>query len=146
MPCFPQNTHKAIALVKSGTDTSSLAIEMSYDNKAQIFINLKKYEEAIKCADMALENNPKDLSAYFFKGRSFDKQGKYEEAIKCYDKALEIDPKCFNAWYNKAANLYELGKIKEALQCIEECILLNPNDQDAKEKKKLLLEKLNISN
>ena len=71
---------------------------------------LKKYEEAIECYEKALEIDPNDGNAWFFKGLALENFEKYDEAIACYERALEIDPKDKDAWINKKEALEKLKK------------------------------------
>ena len=83
-------------------------------NKA--LLNLKKFEEAIRCCDKALEIDPKNLAALLFKGLAFEVLKRYDEAIRCCDKALEIYPNA-TIWNSKGRLLYQLGMYSEAIGC-----------------------------
>ena len=77
----------------------------------------KKYQEAFKCFDRALNINPRYTAAWNNKGSTLDQLELHEEAIKCFDKALEFNPNFASAWSNKGGCLKALGNPKEALVC-----------------------------
>ena len=54
--------------------------------------NLKKYQEAIKSFDKAIEINPNYAVVYNHKGWTLTKLERFHEAIACYDKAIALDP------------------------------------------------------
>lgn len=100
---------KAIALVKSGKDTSSLPVELSYIGKAQIFQSLKKYEEVIKCYDKILEIDPKCFSAWYNKGIGLYNLDKIKEALECFEECILLNPNDENSKKNKELCLDKLN-------------------------------------
>ena len=73
-------------------------------------------EETKEWYDKALETNPNDIDALFYKGVSLDNLGRHAEAIVWYDKALEINPKYVKALNKKRISLAKLGKNEEPLE------------------------------
>ncbi|MEQ8189956.1 MAG: tetratricopeptide repeat protein [Candidatus Eremiobacterota bacterium] len=100
----------------------------AWNNKGNALYKLKKYEEAIKCYDKALEIDPDYAYAWFNKGNALNRLEKDEEAIKCYDKALEIDPNNANAWFCKGLALKDLKKYEEAIKCYDKVLELDPEN------------------
>ena len=72
----------------------------------------KRYEEAIKDCDKAIEINPNYAKAYNNRGFAKADLQQYEEAIKDYDKAIEINPNYAKA-YNNRSVAKQLKTIKE---------------------------------
>jgi tetratricopeptide (TPR) repeat protein len=62
---------------------------------------LKRYDEAIKCYDKAIEINSLYYDVYNSKGLALSLLEKYDEAMKYYDKAVEIDPNNVDALNGK---------------------------------------------
>ncbi len=92
------------------------------------YFHLSKYYEAIKCYDKALQIDPNNALAWYWKGYSFYELGNNEEAIKCYDKALQIEPIFLNALIAKANSFYELGNNEEAIKCYDKALQIDPNN------------------
>jgi len=107
--------------------------------KGNDFINLKRYEDAIKCYDEALKINPEDAFAWNNKGIALDNLGRYDEAIACYDEALKINPEDAFAWYNKGIALKRLERFDEAIKCYDEALKIDPEDADTWYNKGLIL-------
>lgn len=68
-------------------------MQVLYTNRAQAYIKLEKYKEAVNDCEWALKCNEKCLKAYVHMGRANLALKNYEEAHRCYQKILEIDPK-----------------------------------------------------
>lgn len=61
----------------------------AYHSKGLALTNLKRYEEALKAYDKAIELDPKSsLVAYQKKGKKLQDLGRYDEAVTMYDQAL----------------------------------------------------------
>ena len=59
-------------------------------NKGSALLQLKKFEEALRCYDKALEIYP-NATIWNSKGSLLYQLGMYSEAIRCYNKASEIE-------------------------------------------------------
>ncbi|XP_018081444.1 tetratricopeptide repeat protein 12 isoform X1 [Xenopus laevis] len=62
-----------------------------YTNRAQAYIKLEKYEDAITDCQWALKCNEKCAKAYVHMGKAYLGLKEYSEARKCYLKLLNID-------------------------------------------------------
>lgn len=102
-------------------------------NKGQCLGNLNKYEEALECANKALELEPKSALANAFtwhnKGFYLYKLKRVEEAIECYDRSLTLDSNYAPAWYNKGYALHKLEKDEKAIECYNRSLELDPNNK-----------------
>jgi hypothetical protein len=81
--------------------------------------------------DKALEINPKNSDAWYFRGNTLGQLKRYEEAIQSYDKALEINPKNSDAWYFRGNTLGQLKCYEEAIQSYDKALEINPKNSDA---------------
>ena len=102
----------------------------------------KKYDDAIKSYDKALEINPNDEYTWDGKGVSYDELEDYEKAIKCYNKALEINPNDEKVWNNLGNSSCAIGDYKNALECYIKALEINSNLTVAQNNKKLVLDVL----
>ncbi|XP_047246909.1 tetratricopeptide repeat protein 12 isoform X6 [Girardinichthys multiradiatus] len=63
-----------------------------YTNRAQAFIKLKRYKEAISDCEWALKCNERCIKAYVHMGKAYLGLKKYNEAKSCFEKIQEIEP------------------------------------------------------
>uniref|UniRef100_A0A8C2JBF2 Tetratricopeptide repeat domain 12 n=1 Tax=Cyprinus carpio TaxID=7962 RepID=A0A8C2JBF2_CYPCA len=63
-----------------------------YTNRAQAFIKLKRYKEAISDCEWALRCNEKCIKAYVHMGKSHLALKDFKQSRICYQKILEIEP------------------------------------------------------
>ncbi|XP_006265312.1 tetratricopeptide repeat protein 12 isoform X1 [Alligator mississippiensis] len=63
-----------------------------YTNRAQAYMKLQEYEEAINDCEWALKCNEKCMKAYFHMGKAHLALKHYSESRQCYQKLLELDP------------------------------------------------------
>ncbi len=113
-----------------------------YDGYGLLLDIMKKYEDAIKNYDKAIENNPTRPNSFFNKGISLAKLHRIEEALKCYDKAIEINPKHSASHARKGSVLGRMGKHEDALKCYDEALRLRPENTFALNNKGVDLRKL----
>ncbi|XP_043532486.1 tetratricopeptide repeat protein 12 isoform X1 [Chiloscyllium plagiosum] len=117
--------------------------QVLYTNRAQAYIKLGKYEEAISDCEWALKCNENCIKAYVHMGKANLSLKKYEEAQQCYQKILEIDPNQ-EKLVKEYMNLLELAQKKEQQEkeVVEEFERGNVNTTTAHE----VLKKLSSSN
>lgn len=75
----------------------------------QIFIDLKKADEAMTYLQLAIDKDPEAARYRFAQGRLYEDLGDEAKAIATYLECLEIDPEFFNALYNLGAIYYNKG-------------------------------------
>ncbi|TKS81039.1 Tetratricopeptide repeat protein 12 [Collichthys lucidus] len=63
-----------------------------YTNRAQAYIKLGKYTEAISDCEWALKCNERCLKAYLHMGKAYLALKRYNESRNCFKKMLEIEP------------------------------------------------------
>ena len=107
-----------------------------------------KYDEAVKCLNRVIQQEPEDEEAWLFKGRSLHYQHKHQDAIKCYeriialnqknedawagiaqssDKLVDQSPKSADAWDLKIGALIKLGRHEEAAESFEKAMSKSPD-------------------
>jgi len=102
-----------------------------WTNKGKSLQHLRRFDDAIKCYDRALEINPQLAEGWNNKGNSLHSLGRHDDAIKCYDRALEINPKQAKIWTNKGSSLDSLRRFAEALRCYDRALEINPKQAEA---------------
>nr|XP_033774347.1 tetratricopeptide repeat protein 12 [Geotrypetes seraphini] len=68
-------------------------IEVLYTNRAQAYIKLEKYQDAVTDCEWALKCNDKSIKACVHMGKAYLGLKDYFMARQCYQKILEMDPK-----------------------------------------------------
>ncbi|XP_039987323.1 tetratricopeptide repeat protein 12 isoform X2 [Xiphias gladius] len=63
-----------------------------YTNRAQAYIKLGKFKEAINDCEWALKCNERCIKAYVHMGRAYLQLKKYNESRHCFEKIVEIEP------------------------------------------------------
>ncbi|XP_044059236.1 tetratricopeptide repeat protein 12 [Siniperca chuatsi] len=63
-----------------------------YTNRAQAYIKLGKYKEAISDCEWALKCNERCIKAYLHMGKAYLALKKYNESRNCFEKIAEIEP------------------------------------------------------
>ncbi|XP_026171649.1 tetratricopeptide repeat protein 12 isoform X2 [Mastacembelus armatus] len=63
-----------------------------YTNRAQAYIKLGKYKEAICDCEWALKCNDSCIKAYVHMGKAYLELKKYSESRNCFQKIVEIEP------------------------------------------------------
>ncbi|XP_034723713.1 tetratricopeptide repeat protein 12 isoform X1 [Etheostoma cragini] len=63
-----------------------------YTNRAQAYIRLGKYKEAISDCEWALKCNERCIKAYLHMGKAYLALKKYNESRKSFEKIMEIEP------------------------------------------------------
>lgn len=137
----------------------------------QIYLDLKKTEEAMTYLDLAIKQDPENATYYFAKGTLHETMEQEDEAIDAYVEAIELKPDYFDANYNLGALYYnkgvqqiqvasnistsdneryeeELAKadrwFKKALPYMETCLELKPDDNMTLESLKNLYYRLKM--
>lgn len=88
----------------------------------------KKYDEAIKLYDAALEIDPTHNESLFNKGVILQMLGRIDEALECYDAVIEINPNDSEVWGNRGIALRTIGRVEDAIDSYDRGIQVNPGD------------------
>lgn len=65
---------------------------MAYLGLSKLYINQKRYEEAIQALDVCLTNGFERTEVYINLGHALSHQGRQKDALTCTKKAFELDP------------------------------------------------------
>ena len=90
-----------------------------YNKKAEELKKEKKFEEALKFSDKALEIKQDEKSEEFWYKKAVHcyEFGEYEDAIECLDKDIAVHEKSYETFFLKALILIQLKKYEEAIEC-----------------------------
>ncbi len=90
------------------------------------YLELKKYNEAIKAIDTAIGLEPTDVLLFSAKARIFNNAGKYQQASAIYDKLIKNQPENY-LFISRGYNKLESGDKSGALLDLNKAIALEPN-------------------
>lgn len=109
--------------------------------KAELELENRDYDQAIKLLNQAIENNRNFRDAYEKRGWAKSRLGEYQKAISDFDRALELGVS--KTVYNKSGwAKYKLGWYDEAIQDFDQALLIDANYSDAKDNRKWVLKKM----
>ena len=88
----------------------------------------KKYEDAIKALNKAIEINPKSADVYFKIGRCYSRLNKLVESTKSYEKAIQINPDgSYPIYFHLGLNYYNLKDYDKAIESLQKAIKIKPD-------------------
>jgi predicted Zn-dependent protease len=125
------DAEKALAAVRR----EIAAIPASVSARAmevQILLRLKRFPEALKSAEAAVQANPKNPDFVYQRGAVQIAMRKLSEAEKDLRKTLEMAPRHTPAMNDLAVVKMLQNKPGEAQKLLEQVLAINPNDQNAK--------------
>lgn len=121
------NYDKAIETYKKALAIDSLSTLVNYEIAFSYF---KKgaYEEAIKHADIVIDQNGKSMrEAYTIKGSALDVLGRTRESIKLFEKAIKKYQDDYLLYFNLAVNYLKLNELDKAQENLIQAIMVNPD-------------------
>jgi len=105
----------------------------------------RRYEEARKACEHALQLDPKFAYAHNTKGLAFYSLKRYTEALNALEQAIQFSPNEPTAHYGKGRVLERLQRYQEALQAYEQVIRLDSGYEEARVDKANVLKRLGRS-
>ena len=110
--------------------TQSLEKEVDYRTymgRAQAFIRVKEYEQAIQDYTEAISLNPEDSRIYYNRGNCFLEMKEEQAAFADFNKAIEIDPANYHAYNSRGFIYYQKDSLDKAEEDYLRTISLNLN-------------------
>jgi len=96
-----------------------------------LFVQIKKYSQAVEFLSKALEINPNHAGAYSNRGIALKELKRFDEALANYDQAIAINAGYLDAYSNRGNVLQELKRFDEALNSYDQAIAINPDYTEA---------------
>lgn len=101
----------------------NLGFDISYYNKAQLLLNLNRYEEALEAINIEIEESTDDPLPYELKVMILANLERFNDAIKTFDKVNKINPEYakFSSVNHQLYNFmaYSFAKVKKKEKAIE---------------------------
>lgn len=98
----------------------------AYNNRANIFIDMKEFTRARSDLLKSLEINNGHYATYYTIGRTFDGQNALDSAIYYYTRAIELKPTDYKARVNRGIDLLIQNKFSRAIEDFEMCTRIDP--------------------
>jgi len=105
-------------------------LSMAYAVLAQTRGVAKDHKEILELIDMAVANDPKNSTAWLWRGISLVELGHFEQAIVDFEKCLAIDPGYLNCTQHMAVAYLYWGKVDRATELFEKSIESNFHSVD----------------
>jgi lipoprotein NlpI len=86
-----------------------------------------KHDEALRLADQAVKEYPKEAGAFALRGLIREEQDKLKDALADFTKVLELQPDAAQFWDRRGAVHFKLGHIKESIQDFDKAVELQPD-------------------
>ena len=94
---------------------------------AEVYFQLKRYQDAVNIATAALQKEPNNIQALQFRGSAYGAGKQPQLAEQDFKKILEIDPGNQHAMFNLSIAYKELNKVNEAIDLLTKLIAINPD-------------------
>lgn len=105
---------------------------VTWYNKGMALENIKRYDEAIQCYDMALSIDDSHARIWAQKGACCIALEKYEQAFSYLEKALELDPKDVNSLSNLGLIYKKRKEYNKAIALFKSTLQIDPNHIETK--------------
>ena len=105
-----------------------MIFKISPYKKAIRLFRKRKFLEAIKEFDKAIEIDPRNFEGWFSRGLTKNLLKQYEEATKDFDKAIEIEPEDYTCWRLRGQSKGGLEQYEEAIKDFDKAIEYGPKD------------------
>jgi tetratricopeptide (TPR) repeat protein len=117
-----------LALLSSGWRNECFAQDNRLVKRAQQYVDIGHYPEAIKDYSKAIRINPHNADAYLGRGTAKIYLKEYKEAIVDFDSSISLKKNFATAYNNRAVCKSALNNFKGAIQDYDKAIELNPAD------------------
>ncbi len=99
----------------------------------KIYMDQKKYDEALELFQKSVSYNTIDSDARYNLGLVYLRQKKYDEAIEQFNTAVKFVPDYYQAWYRLGEAHEKKKNEKEAIEAYENALKYNEDYKEAKE-------------
>ncbi len=114
---------KNIPFVRKGDVSTRRLVRKGYE----LYLK-ERLDPALEAFDQAIETDPKNAEAHYWKGRTLLKMGKDEPAREAFEKALALRPDYWEALDNMAWLHMRRGAYSESLSCLNRSVELKPDN------------------
>ena len=124
-----KNLNKSIDDYKDESVVQSLPT-VAYVNRAKKYIEQKKYQEAKKVLQSALDISQQDYLVYKYLGRIYENEQNFKNAIENYERVILLNPNDKDIYLRYGMVSLYSDKLDQALESFEKANKLTPNNTD----------------
>ena len=106
-------------------------LERAHHNRGFAYLQAKRYDEALRDFDRAIELNASDANAHLGRGTLLTRIGQHAAALKELTRAIEIDPRYAEAYAKRCFVSMMLDQPPRAVVDCERAVALDPRHRDA---------------
>jgi tetratricopeptide (TPR) repeat protein len=118
--------------VRKIEDPGAPYVERSYRNRGVAYYQSKRFSEARRDFDRALELEPRSTEAWNLRGSLFMRTARYERAYEDFGRALALAPNDADVLGRRCVVLMYLKRLDEALADCEQSVKLAPRVLDTR--------------
>ncbi|MBU4484800.1 hypothetical protein KKA47_05210, partial [bacterium] len=131
LPFFADLREEGVKKVKLVANEGKYIRNIASGNLAFIFLNQKRFEEALAYVDPLLNNYPNNVVLTTLKGRIFYSQKKYKKAAMQFEKILRINSSISKVNYLCAVSYFEVKKgIQKSKYYMQKYIDTDPKETE----------------
>ncbi|NOZ76641.1 MAG: tetratricopeptide repeat protein [Euryarchaeota archaeon] len=108
------------------TEKYNLNWSEPYENKANLYWKLERYNESLKYFQLAAKREPEKKTTWLNLGRALARMNRSNDALNAYDKALELGPEDGYTLAHKAEILIELRRFNESINISNKAFSMGP--------------------
>ncbi|HMT29999.1 MAG TPA: tetratricopeptide repeat protein [Bacteroidia bacterium] len=128
----PIDSEFALRLLNQAETLMKVPTVAFHIQKGNYFRSLGDHGSALNSFNLALDKEPKNFLAHYYKGYSYSLIGSYPTALTEFDEAMKIQEEFPNAMREKAEVLIKLGKLQEGKDAYESYFKIAPQDINAR--------------
>ncbi len=97
------------------------------EDEAKIALNKGDLKEALRLAELAMQEDPRDAGPHITRATVYVRQGNWQQALDDYAIAVQLDPVNIMWLFNRAVAHARLGQKADAIADFEKCLAMNPH-------------------
>jgi protein O-mannosyl-transferase len=103
----------------------------AYRNRGILLQKQRKFDQAMRDFNQAINLKPNFARAYFNRGSLYHKMNRPEPAIADFNHAIKLDARYAPSYNNRAITLWQMGGRSQALEDMNRYLALSPQDAEA---------------
>ncbi|MDI6733364.1 MAG: tetratricopeptide repeat protein [Planctomycetota bacterium] len=129
--CYAQQNQTNLAIEDLSFVIKSSPSARVYYDRGAIYLNMKKYNDAIVDFTNAISLDEKFSDAFNNRAIANASQERFSEAVKDFEKAIQLKPDNPSYHKNLGIAFYRMKEYPRALKALQKYLSLNPDDEEA---------------